>query len=188
MHREKLIPGKGRLGSAWPYTVLASREGSWQDVKGYGSSLLTVLRPHPFFASTWPLPGDGVSGYHQHPGHPLWEVCQDSQGRWAGAAQAQHVDTCSTGLGRGSLGREESFLGWAAGPPLSRGRSGAVPGFAGAPCGAICPGVSRPAPALNHPRLSGRGHWRPSPPRLLYLSLLNAPGQIGGRDWWSRSP
>ena len=83
MHREKLIPGKERLGPGWPRAVLASREGSWRDVKGCGCSLLTVLCPHPFFVSTWPLPGDGVSGYHQHPGHPLWEVCQDSQGRWA---------------------------------------------------------------------------------------------------------
>lgn len=28
------------------------------------------------------LPGDGVSGYHEHPRHSLWEVCQDTQGKW----------------------------------------------------------------------------------------------------------
>lgn len=55
--------------------------------------------PHSFFVLTGSsLPGDGVSGYHQHPGYPLWEVCQDAQGRWPQSSLGCQIHGARSGV------------------------------------------------------------------------------------------
>lgn len=112
-------------------------------------------------------PGDGVSGYHQHPGHPLWEVCQDSQGRWAQEQQGHQLH----GAGAGALGVRRGLWAGQPGLPLSRARGMAAP-------------ASRPALGPKSPRLSGVCGSQPprAPPHQLpdwfaYICLMS------WRDW-----
>lgn len=90
MNRENLSHRKGRWGPGGPGQPWHLERGVGQDLKGVETpfSLLLILDldflSHILYllppGSPLP-PGDGVSGYHQHPGHSLWEVCQDAQGR-----------------------------------------------------------------------------------------------------------
>lgn len=94
--------------------VLASREGSSWDWKGCGRSPDSDHCVPTRLCSHWELvPGDGVSGHHEHPRHPLWQVCQDAQGRWAPKQPpvTKSKEQVSAGVGIPSVGPDVWVLG-----------------------------------------------------------------------------